>query len=469
MKQTSLKRGSSSRPLSDVVDDQQSEPLSSETADASAVVAEQAKHEPLFTRRTLVMAVALFLAALCLLMSLETRLGISVTGVSNAPYFVDQAESWLHGRWDVDVSPQAADIETINGKSYSYYPPFPALLLLPFVALFGTATSDILFTTLLSAANISLLYLLFEQVRVLGLSRHTWSEHALITVLCFFGSINLFLSLGGTVWFTSHIVCMTCTLLALLLSFRGHYGWGAALLGCAFFSRFPVALGFLFLLYLAWQEVGRQPLLGRFWASLRAFQPDWQAVPWRRLLPVAAVMAVVAALFAAHNALVFGSPLDTGYTTLLQQHYPQVTSGVFNISYVPVNFVNMFFNFPAVIFGDRFNPQLQIDLLNKGSGISVFVTTPLFLLLFWRNRCFSSLRAALWVVVALDVLAMLLFYNTGGYQFGVRYLYDVYPFAFLLLVLNETRVDWRFAALGLFGVVLNFLGAIEFWTFFIRI
>lgn len=438
-------------------------------ADETAPAAPDARRAALFTRRTMLVAAALFLVALLFLISLESRLGIAVTGLSQEPYFNYQAESWLHGRWDVDVSITSPDIETINGKNYSYYPPFPALLLLPFVALFGVATSDILLTTVLSAANFSLLYLLFEQLRVMGMSTRAWSEHVLIAVFCFFGTINLFLSLGGTVWFTAHIVCMACTLLALLLALRGHYVWGAVLLGCAFFCRFPVALGFVFLLYLAWQDAGRQPLLGRFWASLRAWRPDWCAVPWRRLLPVAAVMAVVGLLFAAHNMLIYGSPLDTGYTTLLQQRYPQVTGGVFNISYIPANFINMFFNFPAVTFSNLFNRQLDIDLMNKGSGVGVFVTTPLFLFLFWRNQRFSPLRAALWLVVALDVIVMLFFYNSGGFQFGVRYLYDVYPFAFLLLVLNEARVDWRFAILGLAGVVLNVLGAMEFWTLFPRL
>ncbi|HLW01174.1 MAG TPA: hypothetical protein VKT82_21130 [Ktedonobacterales bacterium] len=462
MRQTPWNDVSSSRSMPVAAADQEIDA----PADKAALVAEASRGTRLLTRRNALVALALFLVALAFMLSLESRLGLSVTGVSTEPYFNEQAESWLHGRWDVDIPITAPDIETINGKNYLYYPPFPALLLLPFVALFGVSASDILFTTLLSAANTSLLYLLFEQLRLNGWSKRAWSEHALVTVFCCFGTINLYLSLGGTVWFTAHIVCMTCTLLALLLALRGHYGWGAALLGCAFFARFSVALGFLLLLYLAWQDAGRQPLLGRFVSSLRIYRPDWVAVPWRRLLPVAMVMAAVAVLFAAHNALVFGSPLDTGYTALLQQRYPQVRDGVFNISYVPANFVNMFFNFPYVSFGDLFNRQLQIDLLNKGSGISVFVTTPLFLLLFWRNQRFSALRAALWLVIGLDVVAMLLFYNAGGYQFGVRYLYDVYPFAFLLLVLNDVRIDWRFAALGLFGVVINVLGALEFWTLF---
>jgi len=436
---------------------------------SEAVTGVEAPDEPVFNRRTLLIAALLFLVALLLLLSLESRLHLPITGVSGVPYFNEQAESFLHGQWNLNLPATANDIETLHGQQYMYYPPFPALLLLPLVAIFGVSISDILFTTLLSACNLSLLYLLFEQLRANGLSKRVWSEQALIAVFCCFGSINLYLSLGGTVWFTAHIVCMTFTLLSLLAAFRRRYGWSAALLGCAFFSRFPVALGFLFLFYLAWQDAGRQPLLGRFWASLRARQPDWSAVPWRRLLPVAVVLGVVGLLFVARNVIVFGAPLDTGYATLIQQRYPAVKDGLFSLGYVPSNFIDMFLNFPHIIFSGPFDRSPHIDLLNNGNGLSVFATTPLFVLLFWRNQHFSSLRAALWVVVGLDVIAMLLFYNEGWFQFGIRYLYDVYPYAFLLLVLGEARVDWRFALLGALGVIINVLGALQFWMVIVHL
>ena len=38
------------------------------------------------------------------------------------------------------------------------------------------------------------------------------------------------------------------------------------------------------------------------------------------------------------------------------------------------------------------------------------------------------------------LIPILLFHASGWYQFGARYLFDLYPFAFLLLALNE--VGW---------------------------
>ncbi len=431
---------------------------------------------PVFGRRNSIVAGALFVVALLMLLTYQVRFGINPVNVTQAPQYIYQAESFLHGHWDVNIphkpGDKPGDIVVLHGKQYVAYPPFPALLLMPFVAVFGLATSDVLFTAVVSALIAPLLFLLFEQLRANGLTQRPWIEHVIFSLFCYFGTITLWLSLGGTVWYTGHIVCMACTLLALLLAFRRHYTWAAVLLSCAFLSRFTAALGFPFLFYLAWQDGGMRPLLGRFAASLWARRPDWTAMPWRRLLTVAAVMTAAVGFLVVKNIAVFGSPLETGYNPLLQQTLPDVKNGLFSLRYVPGNILADFFHFPRIVFQGPFDRHPALDMLDNGGSlvhggpaISVFATTPLFLLLFWRNRSFSQLRAALWLTIGLVVVVMLPYQSVGWYQFGARYLYEAYPYAFLLLMLSEMRLDWRVAALGLLGIVVNALGAHQVWTF----
>jgi hypothetical protein len=421
---------------------------------------------PVFGRRNLIVASSLFLLGLIAILGLQARWHIGLGSVSSDSQFVYQAESLLHGHWDLNLPFRVTDIVIIHGKSYIVYPPFPAILLMPFVAIFGLATSDTLFTAVCSAINLGVLFLLLEQLRALGLTRRVWLEHVVISLLLWFGSINLWLSIGGRMWFTAHIVCLGCTLLALLLAFRRHYGWSAVLLGCAFFSRATVLVGFPLLLFMAWDDIGAQPTLRHFLTTVLARQPDWRAIPWRRLAPPLAVLAVVLFLFMLRNVLLFGSLLDSGYSILIQQRYPEVTQGPFNLSYVPSNVIANFFSFLRVLFSGPFDRAPRIDWLNGGYCVSVFVTTPLFLLLFQRNQrrpALRPLRVMLWVTLGLGVAAVLLFHAAGWYQFGARYLFDVYPFAFLLLALNDGHVDWRVAALGLLGVFINLQGAGQFW------
>jgi hypothetical protein len=413
--------------------------------------------------RNVVLAPVLFVTALLTLMVIQGISGISWFGVSSAPHFILQAESLLHGHWDLSLAKPLHDTIQLHGKSYIIYPPFPALVMLPFVALFGAHTSDIFITTVIAALNLPLLYLLFEQARCAGLTRRNFKENLIISLLLYFGSINLWLSLGGRVWFTAQIVGLTCTLAALLLALRRRFGWSAVLMGCAFFSRGTLALGFPLILYLAWQDGGAGDALQRFVVSLWRRAPAWRAIPWARLLPPLAVMLGMVGLFLLRNALVFGSPFESGYGLMNQQNYPQITHGLYSLYYVPRNVIAMFFDFPRVSFGSPFSLRPTVSMVNDGVGVSVFVTTPLFLLLFARNQRISPLRIALHVTIALCVIQALLFCATGWYQFGARYLFDAYPFAFLLLALNERRVDWRFALLGVIGVVINVVGALQFW------
>lgn len=430
---------------------------------ADADDARGATREPL-GRRSWIVAGALFCVALLSLLAFQSSFHIAPFGTSSAPHFVYQADAFLHGRWNISLPATVTDVVVINGKNYIVYPPFPALLLLPFVAIWGTATSDIFFTAVCSALSLSLLYLLFEQARANGLTRRNWLENAVIAALCYYGSITLWLSVGGEVWFTAHIVAAMMTLLSLLLGFRRRYTWSALALAGAFFSRGTLAAGFPLMLYLAWEDGGQARLLPRFARSLWRRRPDWSAVPWRRLAGPVAVTIAVVVLYCVHNALLFGSPLESGYIFTIRQHYQQITQGVFNIAYVPSNIILNFFSFPRVIMRGPFDRHPVVDMLNGGYGISVFFTTPLFLLLFWRNRTFSWLRTALWITIGLIVVQVLLFAAAGWLQFGARYLYEAYPYAFLLLVLNEVRLDWRFALLGVLGIAFNELGALQFWT-----
>src|SRR5262249_5341022 len=296
-----------------------------------------------------------------------------------------------------------------------------------------------------------------------GLTRRIWLENAVISVLLWYGSVTLWLSLVGRVWYTEHIVAMTCTLLSLLFALRRQFSWSAVFLGCAVFTRSTLLLAFPLLFFLAWQESPTDTIFAKLTRLFPISRLNWRAVPWKRLAGPAVVLGVVVGLFLARNWAEFGSPFESGYTILVQQRYPQAHDGVFSLSYVPANLLANFFGFPRLVYAGPFDHSPQIDWINQGLGTSVFLTTPLFLLLFWRNRRFSPVRGALWVVIGLIVACTLLFVATGWPQLGARYLFDGYAFAFLLLVLNQTVVDWRFEVLGLMGVVFNILGALQFW------
>ncbi len=427
-------------------------------ASADETLKVSAKNE---RRRMWVMSLFLFFLALACLVVSSARLGIDPFGSSDANHFVYQAYSLLHMRLDI---PQftPTDIILVNSKHYIVYPPFPAILMMPFVAIFGLGFSDIFFTQVCSAINIVLLFWLLETLRLSGRSRRTFQQNVALCIFFFFGTISFYLSLGGTMWFTAHIVGATCTLAFMLFAFQRRYLLSALCLGCAFLTRAPAIAGLPLLLYLMLEEhVGA--------TTLKELLKRARSLPWRPFALTLTPLLVILVIFLARNALAFGSPWETGYTLLIQQKYPAVHYGVISPHYIWSDIVANFLSFPAVKFTSPFDTLPQIDLLNGGYGISVFFTTPIFLFLFFaRNRTPSTLRKVLWISVGLITAFTLLYHAAGWYEFGARYLFEGYPYAFVLLAIYEIEMGWRFYLLGLFGILINFAGAQEFWASFYK-
>lgn len=427
-------------------------------------IAQATEKAPLRSRQLAIAGGLAFLTFIILVALQRLVFQIAPGATSYAPHFVYQADAFLHGRWNVTLGKDVTDVVTIAGKQFIVNPPMPAILLMPFVAVWGLRFSDILFTTVIASLNMGLLYLLLEQVRASGFSKRSERANLLLAVFFFFGTINVWLSTGGQMWFTAQVVWLSFTLLALLVSFRGHFVWGAFFIACAFFCRATAISGFVFVGYLAWQNVGREQLVERFATSLLARRPDWTAIPWRRLLGPLVVGVATLLLYMLRNALVFANPFESGYNIQILQRHPEVTTGAFNLSYIPSNIVANFLTFPSVTFTGPFDRHPIINMVGNGVATSVFATTPLFLYLFWRNRRFSMMRVALWVTLGLVLLQVLTFHAAGYFQFGARYLFDGYPFAFLLLAMAEFKVDWRVLLLGALGVAACLLGAQQLWT-----
>lgn len=87
-----------------------------------------------------------------------------------------QAESWLQKRVDID-NREWLELATYGGKYYVSFPPFPSVILLPFVALFGTGIDNYLSFLLSFWALSSVIFL--QKKQGFPLSAHLYAR------LCF--------------------------------------------------------------------------------------------------------------------------------------------------------------------------------------------------------------------------------------------------------------------------------------------
>ena len=65
----------------------------------------------------------------------------------------------------------AGDIASRSSIRYVSFPPFPAVLMVPFVAIWGLSFNDVIFNALWAGLNPMLLFLLLRHLRARGLNR----------------------------------------------------------------------------------------------------------------------------------------------------------------------------------------------------------------------------------------------------------------------------------------------------------
>src|SRR5204863_6290575 len=118
---------------------------------------------------------------------------------SLAPHFVYQADAFLHGQLAIrGRPPNLNDWVFQDGRWYVSFPPFPAVLMMPFVALWGLDFNDVAFTIAFGALNVALFYRLLRRVQ----ERPEW-EHAAFPLIYGFRTLAWCCALRGQAWFTA--------------------------------------------------------------------------------------------------------------------------------------------------------------------------------------------------------------------------------------------------------------------------
>jgi len=115
------------------------------------------------------------------------------------------------------------------------FPPFPAVVMLPFVAIWGLQYNDVLFTALWAAINPTLLFGLLRMLRARGYSRRSEVDDLWLTAMFGVGSVYYFCAVVGEVWFTAEIIGVTLSI---------GYVWGSLDARRPVLAGACVALGF---------------------------------------------------------------------------------------------------------------------------------------------------------------------------------------------------------------------------------
>ena len=367
---------------------------------------------------------------------------------SLAPHFVYQADAFLHGQLALTVPrpPNLNDWVLRDGRWYVSFPPFPALLMMPFVALFGLSFNDVIFTLFFSAANVALFYRLLRRIQP---ERAGW-EHVAFALIYGFGTLAWSCGIRGEVWYTAETIGVTLTLLYLHAALGARHPILAGLaVACAAITRAPLAFSAVFFLFEALSPDG--PLE---WRRLRDPARWRAALP--KLVPYALAIGAVAAPMAWMNHARFGSFGEFGHSHLYANRVNEQIRryGLFHYAFLERNLHDAFTRLPEI--------QLRPFRIGfNGEGLSLFVTTPLFLYLLAPKQK-PRLYRALWLTVALVAVPGFFYQNSGYYQFGFRFSLDYTPYLILLLALGGRPFTGLFWLAAFAGLAVNAWGAAVF-------
>jgi hypothetical protein len=360
------------------------------------------------------------------------------------PYnnYVLLAQAFVHGHAWIDWPGAYIDAIGYAGRHYVIEAPMPAVLLVPYVALAGSAANQTLLSAVLAAVAIGAAWQLGENFG-LPPARNAW-----ICAFLLAGTDLLWCAMLGDVWFIAHVSAVCFTMLALAEASGRRRPWLVALwAACAFESRFSLVVAVPIYAYLCMTDRER-PLV-----------PDAR---WRRSLGLfAAVLVPVAVAWVLYNRARWGTWNDLGYT--LWYHQDQAgfpTGSPFRLEYLPYQVVSFFVQAPTWIGSfPFFRPEY--------SGVALTWTSPALVLAF-APRTPVRWVAALWIAAAFAAIPNFLYYVNGFAQFGMRHALDFEPFlvALMMLAVRDRFPRWGYALVA-YSVAVGLWGC-WYWNAYVR-
>lgn len=385
----------------------------------------------LHKNRTLSISLILFLTALIVYL-------LSYKGEGkNYNYFVLLADAFLHGRFYLAVNPPwLNELVEIQNHFYVVSPPMPAIILMPFVFLFGSSFPQPILSILIGSLNVALSFIvIFNYFKSEKLA--LW-----MSILFGFGTIHWYHAEVGSSWYVAHIIAIFFIWLALLeIKTKQRLFLIGLLISFAFLSRIPTIFAAVFPLIFLYEK----------FRNLKSIT----------LYALGLTSGIL--INSLYNFLSFGSFLNAGYFLIPNiLNEPWYRYGLVSPRYIPLHLNEMFTalpqfkqNFPFVI------PSLF--------AMSIFFTTPAFLFSFLAK---FKKRLELVSLLTLITIALpnLMHGGNGFTQFGYRHTLDFMPFILFLTASGMKNVNSLIVKfLIILSVFINLWGVLmisffKLWT-----
>ena len=429
-------------------------------------------------------------------------------------HFEWQAEAFLEGQTAIRYPVPATEdspgnwffqdvlpVDSSDGEPRGVipFPPLPAVVLTPFVALWGRAADGQFIFSVLGAIDVGIAWWMLGRLPI-----RRWVRVA-TTVFFGFGTVIWYAAQLGTTWYQAHVLAVGLALLSVGVAVGadpdsaydedelpdpddepGAFARvsNAMARALAAIDRRQFIAGLLFGLACA---VRLTVIFAAPFFLLVGGGGTWQ----RRGLSAALGAALPIAGLLLYNLVSTGSFLHPGYQYLYELEAGFYTPLGYDLSwwiedprYIPHNLGIMLFSTPALapdvvpaaLGGGRalcldpgavrrlFDPNCPIAL-PRDTGMSLLLTSPAYLLalpalrwLYGRSRLVTGSALAVLLIGLVNVMH----FSQGWVQFGYRFSNDFVPWALVLVALGLARIrTWLGVGVAIALVVLSV--AVNFW------
>ena len=425
-------------------------------------------------------------------------------------HFVWQALAFLDGTavidWPVPGFPEGNDwmqdvypLSELNGSTTGAllpFPPLPAVLLLPFVAIWGLATDIRNVSVLVGVIDVAIAWWMLGRLPV---SRRI---RLATTIFFAFGTVFWYAAQLGTTWFFAHVCAVGFVLLAVGVALGAdpeadvepdddvtpvgalRSGLGELARPLALIDRRQFLAGLLFGIACTARLT---VVFGAPFFMLVGGGGSWV----RRSFSAGLGAVIPVGLLLAYNLATTGHVFHPGY----EYQYQKEATGyavlgynpdwdIEDVRYLPQNLEIMFLSTPAILpayeldaFGETDTPTCSEPgathglfdqdcpiAIPRAIGMSILLTSPAYLLAgwaLWSRR--SRLVAGSFLAVIAIALVNLMHFSQGWVNFGYRFSNDFVVFALPLVAVGMSRrggVGRLGAALIAAAVVINLWGVI---------
>jgi len=345
--------------------------------------------------------------------------------------FVQLARSFYHGHLNFFHYPTGdSSIDIWKGQFYWALGPFPAIFILPFVALFNLVHIAFYQWYIQWLLVPGVLYMVFRLARKLDFS--TFDSYILGFGFVL-GSVFIGVSSSSASWYFAQVLT-TFLLFASILEFYGKRRWWliGVICGCVALTRIsaaPIAIFYLLELWVTYSKKSERKQRLRQLFNL--------------CLPL--VLAVM--VLGLYNFARFGNPLQQGYSYQIL-NIPDTSDriyGLFSLHYIPANLYYFLLSTPAAVFRNNLTHILKFPFIQVNSwGLSVFFTSPYLLYLFLMKKVsFDGRTIRMLIAIGISAIMVLTYYGIGDSQYGYRYSLDFLPLLFMLFMIKYRQKHGR--------------------------